>query len=299
MRNILILSILLSSYNGYGQHTTDTGTNSSIDIGKDNFIQVKRISTASENVKILDTAFHMTKLDRDRRIWIYLPPGYKAGIKRYPVLYMHDGQNVFDEASSDFGEWGVDEILDSLSVIKKSSAIVIGIDNGERRMNEYNPYFLEKAGEGEGDGYLDFVMKDLKPFIDKRYRTLPDKENTIIAGSSMGGLISYYAAIKYPSVFGRAGVFSPAFHTAPAIHLLTDSLAHRTGGMFFFYMGEPEGEEMMGEMNKVIAELGRSSSAFIYTVTDPDGMHNETAWRKWFAEFFLWVTSNGHSYIVR
>lgn len=278
--------------------SSDTTLQYSVASWKD-FKQVTKSHTVSNNVHILDTSFRMKMLDRSRRIWIYLPPGYKTSTKRYPVLYMHDGQNLFDAASTGYGEWGVDEILDSLTHNGKAASIVVGIDNGPRRMNEYNPYYFERTGEGEGERYLDFIIKDLKPNIDKRFRTLPSKENTIIAGSSMGALISYYAVLKYPSVFGKAGIFSPAFWTAPPIYSFTDSLASRAGGMFFFYIGELEGEAMLKNMNKVTSQLGKLSNALLYTVIDPSGRHNEEAWRKWFAEFYLWVTSNGLNHIIK
>jgi predicted alpha/beta superfamily hydrolase len=278
---------------------SDTVVQYSVAAWKDNFESAHRHHSAGINVHILDSNFHMASLGTDRRIWIYLPPDYNSGNKRYPVIYMQDGQNLFDESTSGFGEWGVDEILDSLCIAGKPAAIVIGIDKGAARMNEYNPYYFEKFGEGKGDKYISFIINELKPYVDKHYRTLISKENTIIAGSSMGGLISYYAALKYSSVFGRAGVFSPAFWTAPEILPLTDSLAPQTRGMFFFYMGELEGEDMMKNMNSIIARLGKSSNALLYTVTDPVGRHNEEAWRKWFGEFYLWVTSNGLNHIIK
>src|SRR5688572_5693584 len=143
-------------------------------------------NTASPNVRIIDTAFFIPQLNRTRRIWIYLPEDYATGTKRYPVLYMHDGQNLFNEATAFAGEWGVDETLDTA----RKKCIVIGIDNGGlKRMNEYNPYDNDRFGKGEGKQYIDFIAKTLKPYIDKKYRTLKDKKNTIIAGSSMGGLI--------------------------------------------------------------------------------------------------------------
>ncbi len=121
---------------------------------------------------------------------------------------MHDGQNVFDDSTSFAGEWGVDETLDSISSHGKE-IIVVAVDHGgQKRINEYCPYDMEKFGKGEGNQYVDFLVKDLKPFIDKNYRTEKDKQNTFIAGSSMGGLISMYAVLKYPGVFGGAGVFS-------------------------------------------------------------------------------------------
>ena len=191
----------------------------------------------------MDSAFFIPQLNRYRRIWIYLPADYATSQKHYPVLYMHDGQNLFDEATTAYGnEWGVDEILDSLTAKGKPGCIVVGIDNGgAARMSEYNPYeFTWRGGSTtekflpQGNQYCSFLATTLKPFIDKKFRTLPAKENTLIAGSSMGGLISYYAALNYPQVFGKAGVFSPAFWTAPAIKNYTDSAAQKLSGKFFF-----------------------------------------------------------------
>ena len=112
---------------------------------------------------------------------------------------MHDGQNLFDKNTSGYGEWKVDEALDKLYREKGLKLIVVGIDHGgSERLNEYSPFKNEKYGGGKGDAYLDFVVNTLKPYIDSNYRTLSDKKNTGIMGSSMGGLISHYAALKFP-----------------------------------------------------------------------------------------------------
>lgn len=268
---------------------------------QDDFPPVPKPHTASKNVHVVDTAFYMPQLDRHRRIWIYLPPGYaKAKNKtRYPVLYMHDGQNVFDEYTSAYGEWGVDECLDTLIAQGKPASIVVGIDCGPKRMNEYNPYFFEKFGEGEGEKYTEFIVKTLKPYIDKHYRTQRGKENTVIAGSSMGGLISYYALLSYPKTFSKAGVFSPAFWTAPAIGNLTDSLGDKNEGRIFFYMGELEGGTYVDDMKKIADNIGKRSEAIIYSVIDSEGRHNEQAWRKWFPEFYSWMMSDGYNSPVK
>jgi predicted alpha/beta superfamily hydrolase len=250
--------------------------------------------TASANVLVMDTAFAMPQLGRARRILLYLPPGYQAGSKRYPVLYMHDGQNIFDAYTSGFGEWGVDECLDSLIKNGTPGCIVVAIDNGEKRMTEYNPYRFASFGEGEGDRYIDFIAQTLKPYIDKQYRTLASKENCIIAGSSMGGLISFYALLKYPSVFGKAGIFSPAFWTAGGeIDKAVDSLGSKVSGKLFFYMGAAEGKKYVDDMVRVQEKIGLHSSAMIYSLIDPEGLHNEAAWKKWFAEFYNWMLSDG------
>ena len=110
-----------------------------------------RPSTARAGVSVLDTAFAMPQLKRTRRVWVYLPPDYATSERRYPVLYMHDGQNLFDAATSYAGEWGIDETLDSLHAAGDPGVIVVGIDNGgERRLDEYSPWRNERHGGGEG-----------------------------------------------------------------------------------------------------------------------------------------------------
>ena len=277
---------------------SDTTIPYSIEAWKDDFVKPEKKHTASENVITIDS-FYMPQLNRHRRIWLYLPASYSSSKKHYPVLYMHDGQNIFDEYSAGYGEWGVDEYLDSIMKNGKNECIVVGIDNGPKRLNEYNPFDNERFGAGEGKLYAAFLVETLKPFIDKRYRTNKDKLHTMLAGSSMGGLISFYTQLAYPAVFGKAGVFSPAFWTAPGIMALTDSLSKTANGKFFFYMGGLEGEEYMSDMYEVMQVLGTKSSALIYSVTDPEGTHNEAAWRKWFPEFFRFMMADWTNYIIR
>src|SRR5438132_769367 len=174
-------------------------------------------ASATASVSVLSDSFAMPQLGRRRRVWLYLPPGYARSQQRYPVLYLQDGQNVFDARTSFAGEWGVDETLDSLRALGDAGVIVVAVDNGQqRRFDEYSPWPNPQYGGGQGDGYVEFLVQTLKPYIDQHYRTLPDRFHTGIAGSSMGGLISLYAALKYPDVFGRVGVFSPAFWVAPS-----------------------------------------------------------------------------------
>jgi predicted alpha/beta superfamily hydrolase len=266
------------------------------------------LHTASSNVSILDTVFYMPQLKRHRRIWLYLPQDYASSKKHYPVIYMHDGQNLFDRLTAFGGnEWGVDEYLDSLTIKQNTACIIVGIENdANRRMNEYNPYeFTWNSETGkknflpEGDAYANFIAETLKPFMDKKFRTLSSKDNTVIAGSSMGGLISYYTALKYPQVFGKAGIFSPAFWTAPAIIDYTDSVSAKVSGKFFFYAGSKEGDEMEKNMFAVAEKLGANSSAMIYTLVDTEGRHNETYWQKWFAEFYKWVMADGYNTVTK
>ena len=159
---------------------------------------------------------------RDVSVW--LPPGYDAADTRYPVLYMHDGQNLFDAERAGYGkEWGVDEHVARLAANGQIRLpIVVGVHNTPLRLREYVPADMFRAlpgdirtdlmtlygGEPLSDGYLRFLVEELKPFIDRTYRTRPARDDTTIMGSSMGGLISLYAMMKHPEVFGSAGCLS-------------------------------------------------------------------------------------------
>lgn len=269
--------------------TNDTTIHVEIENWADHFKQEEKHSTANKHVHVLSNEFYMPQLDRKRRIWIYLPESYQHSNKTYPVLYMHDGQNVFDEATSFSGEWGVDESLDTLGKETKE-CIVVAIDNGgDKRINEYCPYDMEKYGKGEGDQYVDFLVQTLKPHIDSHFRTKKDREHTYIAGSSMGGLISLYAILKYPNVFGGAGVFSPAIWVGPKIKEDAAKKGSKVKGKIFFYAGKEEGERMVPDMLEVFEVLNKTSSAKLETVIRTDGKHSEANWRKEFPQFYKWL----------
>ena len=263
----------------------------------DRFPAVQAKSTASHNVKVIDTAFLMPNLKRTRRVWIYLPECYESCDKRFPVLYMHDGQNLFDNATSYSGEWGVDEFLDSLATGANQSIVVAVDHGGTRRLNEYSPFDFElkgigamsKSNKGEGKEYVEFLVKTLKPYIDKNYRTARDKANTAIAGSSMGGLISLYAVLAYPRVFGAAGIFSPAFWVAPGIFEYIKSAGRKSNSKIYFYAGKLEGETMVPDMLKAYEEMSKVSKSKMQAVIRDDGKHSEDTWRKEFPLFYQWI----------
>ena len=134
-------------------------------------------STAAKNVHLISDSFLIPQLGRTRKIWIYLPPDYESGKKKYPVIYMQDGQNLFDNSTSFSGEWEIDETLNQLFSEGDYGAIVVGVDNGgSHRIDEYTPWKNSQYGGGEGDLYSDFLAKTLKPFIDKHYRTKRGKK---------------------------------------------------------------------------------------------------------------------------
>ncbi len=151
------------------------------------------------------------RLSNSRDVLIYLPPSYGAGNGRYPVLYMHDGQNLFDPATSFAGEWGVDETMEYLAYNEGVEAIIVGVPNtGRFRLDEYSPFVEPRMGGGRGDSYLGFLAYTLKPLIDRDFRTLPERAHTGLVGSSMGGLISLYGYFGLSDIFGLAGVMSPS-----------------------------------------------------------------------------------------
>lgn len=257
---------------------------------QDRFPSKPRVSTASKRVQIIDTAFWIPQLKRTRRIWIYLPQEYEVRTNhRFPVLYMHDGQNVFDDATSFSGEWGIDEYLDTMGI---RESIVVAIDHGgDKRMTEYNPYDNERFGKGEGNAYVDFIVKTLKPFIDKKYRTLKERKYTLIAGSSMGGLISMYAALRYPKVFGGVGVFSPAFWISGA-KIFNDikSKGKKVKANIYLYAGKQESNQMVPDMLRALQVMSAVSKSKIKSVIRDEGKHNEATWRKEFPDGYAWMS---------
>jgi predicted alpha/beta superfamily hydrolase len=258
-----------------------------------------RPHTLAANVRVLADSLPLPQLaGRTRRVWLYLPPGYASQpARRYPVVYLQDGQNVFDEATAFAGEWGVDETLNQLaaSAPKAARAIVVAVDNGgAHRLDEYSPWAnAEYKQGGEGDSYTDFLALTLKPYLDAHYRTLPDAAHTAIAGSSMGGLIAFYAGLKYPQVFGRVGVFSPAIWFAKD-SLLAYARYHRPAPLasrFYFVAGPAESETMLPllvEARKQLLSRGVAPS-HIRLQAPADGQHAEWFWRREFGPAYRWL----------
>src|SRR3954454_22565800 len=153
-------------------------------------------------------------LETGRTLIVYVPPGYDTNAhKRYPVLYMHDGQNLFDPSTAFGGnEWRLDDTAEEL--IERGAIeplIIVGIYNtGEQRLHEYTPNVDAKLGGGKADLYGRMIVEEVKPFIEKTYRTLAGAENTGMGGSSLGGLVTLHLGLKYPNVFGKLAVLSPS-----------------------------------------------------------------------------------------
>ncbi len=251
-------------------------------------------STAAANVKIMSSNFDMPQLNRTRKIWIYLPPAYETSGIAYPVLYMHDGQNLFDNQTSFAGEWKVDEALNSLATQGKKVPIVIGIENGGNyRIGEYTPWLNPDYGGGDGEKYLQFIVETLKPYVDQHYRTLPDRENTGIMGSSLGGLISHFGALKYQSVFGKAGIFSPSYWFSDTVWKFTHDAGKQNDMRIYQLCGTDESSEVdvpgdMYRMNDSLVKLGFAQENISNKVVD-GGQHNEKLWSEAFSEAYQWL----------
>ncbi|MBU6342205.1 MAG: T9SS type A sorting domain-containing protein [Bacteroidetes bacterium] len=250
--------------------------------------------TAASNVQILDNAFYIPQLNRTRRIWMYLPPDYNTANKSYPVLYMHDGQNLFDVNTTAFGvEWRVDESLNSLFQQGDYGCIVVGIDNGgASRLDEYSPWVNSQYGGGQGDEYLDFIVNTLKPYIDAHFRTLPGRNTTGIMGSSMGGLISMYALAERQDVFSKAGILSPAFWFAGNASA-EDVATHPKQGdvRVYFVAGGDEPTYVAQDMQAVADAMTTAGFGFSeksFTVV-PGGQHSEWFWAQEFPDAYVWL----------
>jgi predicted alpha/beta superfamily hydrolase len=250
-------------------------------------------STALPNVHIISSSFFIPQLNKTRRVWIYLPNDYdSAPARRYPVMYMHDGQNVFDASTSFSGEWGVDETLSNKQKNGDQGCIVVAVDNGgASRLDEYSPYRNPAYGGGQGEAYVSFLVNTLKPYIDSAYRTKPEREYTSIAGSSMGGLISLYALVEHPLVFSKAGIFSPAFWFSDSLYAFIAGKPKQADVRIYFVAGLNESQSLVNDMDSMIVLLKSVgyTDAEIVSQVKVDGAHSEWFWKREFGACYDWL----------
>ena len=251
-------------------------------------------STAVSNVQILSNSFGIPQLSTTRKVWLYLPPDYTTSTKKYPVLYMQDGQNLFDNKTSFSGEWQVDETLNTLFNQGDYGAIVVGIDNGGgERLNEYSPWVNPQYGGGKGDEYMDFMANTLKPYIDANYRTRPEPAMNALIGSSMGAIISTYGACEYPNAFQKVGSFSPAywFSLSDLNNYITTTVSGLQDQRMYFVAGSNESSTMVSNINSVRNNLllkGLKAENGL-TKFDNYGTHSENYWKGEFAAAYKWL----------
>ncbi len=233
----------------------------------------------------------------NRKIWAYLPPDYNNSDKRYPVIYMHDGQNLFDASTSFSGEWEVDEMMNELFGSGQLEAIVIGISNGgEKRIDEYTPWEHATYGGGKADRYINFLITEIIPKVEQKLRVKKGPENTAIMGSSLGGLVSYYAALTRPDIFGRIGVFSPSFwyaETVSSFTLANGNIKNQRMYIMASFKEDPEGRTVKdAELTIKNLVLAGYPETNIKTKFVQEGKHNEKLWKQEFKEAALWLFKN-------
>ena len=259
-----------------------------------------RVAGHVEHLAPIDSKF----VDK-RSVDVWLPPGYfevEAKARRYPVIYVHDGQNAFDPATSFIGvDWAIDEAMTRLIAGKSvPEAIVVAVWNTPKRLSEYMPQrAIERTTEAEldamfkpvrqkplGDAYLKYLVTELKPAIDARYRSLPDRAHTSIMGSSMGGLISLYAICEYPDVFGRAACLSTAWTVAGGVttreleKALPDPKTHKIYFDFGTETKDGTYEPLQQQVDAQMKAAGYAEGANWITKSFPGEPHSERAWRK-------------------
>jgi predicted alpha/beta superfamily hydrolase len=243
----------------------------------------------------LDENFEIPQLIRTRRITALLPHNYHESDKRYPVLYLQDGQNLFDDYAP-FGNWAVDKRMAVMAEQGMGDLIIVAIDHAEdQRIAEFTPSYKTRLGKGDGKKYVRFLADTLKPYVDKQFRTKPERLFTGIGGSSMGGLISIYAGMMYPEVYSKLLVFSPSLWVAPNIHFHAINFDESLETKVYLYAGEGESANMVPNIQRFKSALENQgvSNKFDFNVAiDPKGQHTETRWGVEFPHAAKWLYFN-------
>ena len=226
--------------------------------------------------------------DKERRAYIYLPASYETNPdKRYPVMYMFDGHNVFFDSDATYGKsWGMNKFMEE----SQKELIVVGVEcnhEGNRRLVEYSPMNYENSTmgkiRGKGNVYMNWLVNELKPYIDQNYRTLPDRKNTIIAGSSMGGLMALYAVTVYNHIFQRAACLSPSLWVAPGkvleivarAHIRRDTCIYMDYGSLAMFNHAANAEALISTSHLLLTKRVNLALRVV-----PDGTHSEASWEK-------------------
>ena len=226
--------------------------------------------------------------DKPRRAYIWLPEDYEENPdKRYPVMYMFDGHNVFFDEDATFGKsWGMDKYMTE----SKKDLIIVGVEcntEGNRRLIEYSPISYENSElgkiRGKGSVYMNWMVGELKPYIDKNYRTLPDRKNTIIAGSSMGGLMAMYAVTTYNHIFQRAACLSPSLWVSSGkvlefiarAHIRRDTCIYMDYGELEMFNHAANAEALISTSHLLLTKRVNLALRVV-----PDGTHSEASWEK-------------------
>ncbi|GAB3025933.1 alpha/beta hydrolase [Spirosoma pulveris] len=243
-------------------------------------------------IQLLGDTFESPQLGAVRRVHVLLPHDYETSEKQYPVLYLHDGQNLFGGGAG-FGSWEVDQKMALLAARNHHEVILVSIDHAnDDRIREFT-FTRTRAGQGRGKYYLDFILQTIKPLVDKRFRTLPDAAHTGVGGSSLGGLISIYAGLLHPDVFGRLMVFSPSLWISPKIYFDAIRFQAPVPMKIYAYGGEQKSVYMVPNIQRFNESLVRQHygghSIDIHVSVDPTGTHQEAHWSREFPKAVEWL----------
>lgn len=246
-------------------------------------------------VKLISHSFEIPQLNKERKIWALLPHDYDTSTETYPVLYLHDAQNLFNE-DSPYGNWQIDKKLAVMSDYGIGKIIIIAIEHGEKeRLLEYN-VGKTLLGHGQGKQYIRFLTDTLKPYIDQNYRTKPEREFTGIGGSSMGGLVSIFSGLMYPAVYSKLMIFSPSLWVIPKLKFSFVDFFEPQPTKIYLYAGGDEGETMVKHTLKFKKRLLKRESLkdkmHIKLSINDEGKHNETYWSDEFPKAIEWLFFN-------
>jgi predicted alpha/beta superfamily hydrolase len=245
-------------------------------------------------VEIISEEFYIPQLERYRKVWALLPFDYYISNKNYPVLYLQDAQNLFNEGSG-YGNWEIDKKLSILAEYGRGDVIVIAVEHGsEERIKEYIFDNDNIANGSEGKKYIRFITDTLKPFVDQNYRTKRDRENTGIGGSSLGALISIYSGFLYPEVYSKLLIFSPSLWVEPNNNFPMMNFRIPYKMKIYLYGGGQEGSKMVKRIRVFEEYLKRWEKKNLFdfefkTSINPEGTHSEFYWSQEFPRAIEWL----------
>ena len=249
-------------------------------------------------VKLISDEFEIPQLNKTRKIWALLPHDYDNSDESYPVLYLQDAQNLFNE-KAEFGNWEIDKKLAVMSEYNIGKIIIIAIEHADKdRIKEYN-VGKTVLGLGQGKQYIRFVTDTLKPFIDNNFRTKTERQFTGIGGSSMGGLVSIFSGLIYPEVYGKLMIFSPSLWVVPKLNIPTDVDESFQDTKIYLYAGGDESATMIEHVKRfkknVIKSEFVSDKMKINLSINLEGKHNEQYWSDEFPKAIEWLFFNNKS----
>jgi len=245
-------------------------------------------------VQLISDEFKIPQLNKTRKIWALLPHDYDNSSENYPVMYLQDAQNLFNE-KAEFGNWEIDKKLAVMSEYKIGKIIIIAIEHAEEdRIKEYN-VGKTVLGKGQGKKYIRFVTDTLKPYVDSNFRTKKEREFTGIGGSSMGGLISIFSGLRNPETFGKLMIFSPSLWVVPELKIDAKKV-NTAGTKVYLYAGGDESKTMIEHIKKfqndLISNQFIADKSQINLSINRQGKHSETFWSDEFPKAIEWLFFN-------